>query len=39
LAAGADPLLGSPSALEVARFFEHDDVAATLASRSARSDG
>ena len=30
LDAGADPLLGAPSAVEVARFFDHPDVVAVL---------
>jgi hypothetical protein len=30
LAAGADPALGSPSAIEVARFFELADVTRRL---------
>jgi ankyrin repeat protein len=30
LAAGADPDLGEPAAVEVARFFGHPDIAAVL---------
>jgi ankyrin repeat protein len=36
---GADPRAGERSAIEIASFFELDDMAAVLASRPAPSDG
>jgi ankyrin repeat protein len=36
LSAGADPLAGSPSALETARYFERDEIARQLVGRVER---